>query len=421
MTSSKKSMVAYAERLALSPDDRRELLRAAVAYDQRVAKLARAAAEGNAAKADHLTSHLLTAWASKVVAAARGVAKEKTWSGTLEDIKQRAGLLDPFKPVEEPVTVDFEPKGNGKLRPLLKFGWRRRALQRMCSDVLRVRLPRYSFDYMERDAGGMSSAAEALGNLMLGGKYDYIVCIDVADCYPSLNQSAMAAILPLPKAVIENVLLVGEETEVHIAQGANTLLGRYPHLQPTFPDQAARQGLPQGARTSPLVASRAVLGPLLDGAGLSERIIAYGDDAAIAAKTQAEASDILNVLQSRYEKCPVGPLKISRRQIYSVFQPVQFGQYSVKQRPHAFGGGLHFAPSGKSWLRYGDKIAAICVYQDEATIDLNVENYQDQWRKSFPLWEHPDVELNLELGTLQAVQEGMELRKRLMAQNAKSA
>ena len=69
MTSSKKSMVAYAERLALSPDDRRELLRAAVAYDQRVAKLARAAAEGNADALKPRWAHQVQFWKELLAAA----------------------------------------------------------------------------------------------------------------------------------------------------------------------------------------------------------------------------------------------------------------------------------------------------------------------------------------------------------------
>jgi hypothetical protein len=412
MNPRKKSLMSHAARLNMTPDDAGEYKHITQSYCDRIRKVENAARSGDVHNADLLTNHFLKSGATKIVAVACE-AKHDPASGSmpLAVLKARAGKLDPFLPVSEPVRVTLEEKGDGSLRPIVKFGRRRRELQMMCADALEARLPASSFNFLEEGHGGMTAAISRLIENLEGGSYDRVVTTDIKNCFGSLRQELILALLPLPAAVTQNVILIGNETQVTATDEVTELLQQYPQYDLNFPDTAARQGLPQGSCTSGVVMSRAVLGPLLNATSFADRLVQYGDDVAVPAKDEAEAKDILDVLRTCYESCPAGPLVIGRSKIQPISRTVYFCQYGLRRLPKFFGGHIHVTPSCKSYERFKLKVMAICQLGEIDTIEARVYDYLSRWPRAFPLWKPHQVALEwLEVWALEAMSLGKKMR-----------
>jgi hypothetical protein len=346
--------------LVADPADLDELVKAGIELEELLEKLARAVEAGKKKKIKHLHSKILNSSAAKLSALVRTIyynADAEPY--TLVDLQRRVRSLFPYAPIDEAVTLRFKEKDSGELRPVIDFGWMRRALQQLCADILKVLLPAYSFDFMERGKGGADGAAKYLGSIIKGGNYDFVVTIDIQKCFRSVNKAGVAQLLPLPTPVVNNVIMITDGTIMRkeLPRGVNT---NALHTTIHEADTAARQGIPQGSLVSSLIMSRAVLGPLLNATPFAARVVLYGDDIAVPAKTEEEAKAIYNTLRSVLEnECPAGPLPIGFRKIWCAEEYVSFCKYNSRRAPEIFGGEIRHSPSTRSFQRYKRNVMKI--------------------------------------------------------------
>jgi hypothetical protein len=352
-------------------------------------KLARAVLAGKKKKIKHLVHTILNSPAAKLSALVRIIRYDaEAPPYTLTELLQRVRSLFPYAPIPEPVSLRFKEKDSGELRPVLCFGWQRRALQTLCGDILKVLLPAYAFDFMEKGNGGPDGAAQYLGAIIKEGQYDFVVTIDIKNCFRSVNKAGITQLLsPLPTPVTNNVLLIMDD----IAVGKEPYdLGDSPPQFFLEADTAARQGIPQGSSTSNLIMSRGVLGPLLNATPFAERVLLHGDDIAVAAKTAEEAGDIYKTLRSHLENNgPAGPLPIGFHKIWCVDKYVNFCKYKLRRTPKVFGAEIRYCPATRSFHRYERNVVKFCLQAPDGEEQKRVAQYTEAWKKAYPLW-HPN-------------------------------
>jgi len=375
-------------------------------------KLARAVLAGKKKKIKHLVHTILRSRAAMLCALVRTIpyhADAPPYS--LTELLQRVHTLFPYAPIDEPVSLRLKEKDSGELRPVLCFGWQRRALQKLCGDILKVLLPAYSFDFMEKGNGGPDGAAKYLGAIIKEGQYDFVLTIDIKNCFRSVNKAGVAQLLsPLPTPVTNNVLLTMDD----ITMGKETCdLGDLPTQFFLEADTAARQGIPQGSSTSTLIMSRAVLGPLLNATPYAGRVLLHGDDIAVAAKTVEEAGDIYKTLRSRLENNgPAGPLTIGFHKIWCVEKYVNFCKYKLRRTPEVFGAEIRFCPSTRSFHRYERNVVRTYLQAPDGEEEQHVAQYSEAWKKAFgALWQPNELaEDMLAVTTMNAMSDAWKIK-----------
>jgi hypothetical protein len=302
-----RSTAARGKLLVACEADFNELVKAGIEHEHFLQQLALAKQSGKKKDIKHFVSKILNSPASKLSALVRTIKYDPDAPPyTLVELLRRARSLFAYAPIDEAVTLGFKEKHSGELRPVINFGWKRRALQQLCADSLKVLLPAYEFDFMEKGNGGADGAAKYLGQIIKEGNYDFVVTVDIEKCFRSVHQTRVAHLLPLNPKVTNNVLLITEDVAIRKERPPGGI--HSPHTTIHEADTAARQGLPQGSLVSSLIMSRAVLGPLLNATFFAARTVLYGDDIAVPAKTEEEAKAIYNTLRSLLEnECPAGP------------------------------------------------------------------------------------------------------------------
>jgi hypothetical protein len=364
------------------------LTNAGIEVQDLLEKLARAVLAGKRKKIRYLVHTILNSPAAKLSALVRTIDYDaEAPPYTLAELLQRVRGLFPYAPVPEPVSLRFKEKDSGELRSVLCFGWQRRALQKLCGDILKVLLPAYSFDFMEKGNGGPDGAAKYLGAIIKEGQYDFVVTADIKNCFRSVNKAGIAQLLsPLPTPVTNNVLLIMDD----ITLGKETYdLGDLLTQFFLEADTAARQGIPQGSSASNLIMSRAVLGPLLNATPFAGRVLLHGDDIAVPAKTEEEAEAIYQTLRSELENNgPAGPLTIGFHKIWCVDKYVNFCKYKLRRTSKVFGAEIRYCPSTRSFHRYERNVVKIYLQAPNGEEKQHVAQYSEAWKKAFgALWQ----------------------------------
>jgi hypothetical protein len=118
--------------------------------------------------------------------------------------------LDPWKGSNEDVFVVNIPKENNPddVRQTMAFGIENRSLQHLVLLVLRELVELHPSQYQTNPYGprGTHPAIERVKKALSDG-YVWAIEYDIKDCYPSFNGKELSNFLPLPKKVIEAVLL----------------------------------------------------------------------------------------------------------------------------------------------------------------------------------------------------------------------
>ena len=407
-----RSTAARARLLVADQADLDEVVKAGVKHEHLVKQLSVAAQLGKKKDIKHFVSRILNSPASKLSALVRTIKYDPDAPPyTLMELLRRARSLFAYATIEEAVTLHFKEKHSGELRPVIDFGWMRRALQQLCADILKVLLPAYPFDFMERGNGGADGAAQYLGQIIKEGQYDFVLTVDIENCFRSVNQTRVAHLLPWAVPVTHNVLLIADD----VAMRKELPTGGEYSLHPTVleAEAAARQGIPQGSLVSSLIMSRAVLGPLLNATPFAARVVLHGDDIAVPAKTEEEAKAIYNTLHSLLEnECPAGPLPIGFHKIWCVNEYVNFCKYKLRRTAKTFGGEIRYCPSTRSFQRYERNVVEICLQAPDGEDEHRVAEYCERWKQAFPLW-HPNEQAEdlLAITTINAMSDAWKLKQ----------
>jgi hypothetical protein len=361
-------------------------------------------------------SLILGSDAAKVLAVARTIKwKPGDAPITLGHLKALAATLNPYLPIAEVVRLLDAERFSNRNRWVLDFGQLRRAAQIICADLLDVLLPVYEFDYLAQGKGA-DRATLRLMEIIDTGKYEWVGVFDLTAAFGSINKEKLAALLPLPASVVNNVLLVLDEVVVELAKEVTASLFNLPlsvstHIRSSA-DTAVRKGLPQGGLASNLIMSRAVLGPLLDATPFVDRLVLYGDDIAVTAKSEAEAKEIEHVLRSALENTPFGPLTIGRYKIYHRSQRIHFVKYGLKQDSWNPNGPMEPCPSARSFERFGERAEARYLDGPPETAKGRVSRYRKAWPNAFPLWKQNEYSRGLLWQTAFEARRNAERRKK---------
>jgi len=215
-------------------------------------------------------------------------------------ILAEARKLSLYKPCEERVIARFEEMQN-KPNPRLVacFGPRELARQLMAKDVLQLRARLHPNQFVCQ--GGMDAIQPWLHQEL--PKYSYVLTTDFPCFFPTLNRKLVKETVPLPRAVIEQVLfapLERMEAQKHPWFGI-----RITEEDLCFDVCGVRSGwgIPPGSALSPLAAECA-LRPILE--AVEEKVsgvqvATYADNLIILAKSQGAAEAAKNALISVVE------------------------------------------------------------------------------------------------------------------------
>jgi hypothetical protein len=420
-----RQTITSAARFLKGADELARVEKFANHYQSLLKRLQKAVEKNDNKYADHLTHRILRSHAAKVSAVIRATKRKPGEPPlALKDIEARAAALNPFKPVPEPVHARFKPKlGADRWRMVLSFGLQRRALQTLCADIIRVRLPAHGFDYLEKGKKGAEGAVLRVKTLIEGGGYEHLLTVDIRNCFGSVDQKGVAKLLPLPEPVVNYVLLVQDHDIVKAELPAGTVEEDGEFISPVLmalylqADTAARQGLPQGSSASNLIMSRAVLGPLLSATPFVDRLTLYGDDICVATHSEDEAEAILKTLSSLLEGSPAGPLSIGHHHVHKLVRFANYCKYKLKRMPWFYGGKVRFVPSPKCYMRFEQRVRDLCRDLPSQSWKDRADEYAHRWIKAFPLWKPNQLSLfYLDMTVQNAVQEMKESSKHVGAE-----
>lgn len=234
-----------------------------------------------------------------------------------------AESLDPWKPCKEPVFLHLRPKNSSPgHRTVLEFGIAQRARQYHVRRVLGELLQLHSDQYLF--GGGVHEAVEQTAKALQDG-CQWVVEIDIINCYPSFDGKKLTKLLPLPKEVTEYVILsehlnivprkITRVIDPGNVDGGNQQAAKNALL-------AARRGIPQGSSASSIV-SEAMIAIALEQIPSQGVIIAFADNILLLAKTQADLCSMTKACEGALEAHPVGRLR-SRSTVFKKGQSIQF-------------------------------------------------------------------------------------------------
>ena len=307
---------------------------------------------------------------------------------TPQDILNVAGQLTPFRDCGEPIERHNEPKASGKgFRPITKFRWRRRALQRLCREIINAMFGPDPSDLMAPGKGTEVASDWMRQRLLDGGRF--VVLADLKDFYTNINREEVTRLLGLPRSVVENCIFVPSTTTV-------TTTATEDLSYPVPLDGASLMGLPQGSLVSPMIAGL-LLGPSLR-AFAGDRFGTHGDDIAIVACTWAEAKAMQKALVESLKTHPAGPFRLKHCYIMTASDGFDWLKYRFKLINSA---AVSRDVSRMSYRRFKEKAAKL-VLKEAMPDDLKIiQNYERNWcksfrRKMFPMKQIVDIRIKLD-------------------------
>lgn len=379
MTGVYQATTAKALTLSIAPDEHSVVDHFSRAYQKRINQLRQAAAGSNTYRIRSMAASILRSYAGRFSAMVRTVHPDEARSVTLSALVNRTGNLNPRLAQLERVSVRVKRKLGGGGRPIVSFGPARRAYQVMCADMLKSVMPLQPFECLAQPRGADQMTSRVIAALQ-SGVGDHVVTADVRNCFGSIRKEALTELLPLPGWAVRAIILISDQTQLGLQ--AN-------HMEPCFPlDEAARQGLPQGASTSGLILSRAILGPTLAMTGFADRLFLYGDNITVVAQSRLEGEQILGTLRSVLQDSPAGPLAIGEHSIRSVREKIELVKYAILPVPQRYGGGFRIVPSPKSYRRFEERVKERAAAGATAT---EIDQYSRNWIAAFPLWQPNDL------------------------------
>ncbi|HEX9323365.1 MAG TPA: reverse transcriptase domain-containing protein [Xanthobacteraceae bacterium] len=229
------------------------------------------------------------------------------------ELKYIAENLNAYQGTREEVRLILIPKGQGKFRPTLDFGIENRALQYLIKSILYAVADLHPRQFATR--GGVPAAITEVATAIKAGNL-HAREIDITDFYPSFDGNKLVDLIPVPKKVVERVLLsehlniVPSEslhhTATHASNGAaDTHPGGGFPLEQYLAD--ARRGIPQGSSVSPIVAEM-LLAPVLHQVPAGGEVVAYADNISVIAKNDGDADSMTESLGIALQTHPAGQL-----------------------------------------------------------------------------------------------------------------
>ena len=256
------------------------------------------------------------------------------------------------------------------------FGPKRRALQRLAKEVLDATVGVSPYDYCRRKRGA-NRALRAMETAATRKGARWYSISDVRECYSSFDRERMIPLIPLPRAVIENCILIPEGTKIVLQKV----------LEQQASEQAVRRGIPQGSLASPAVAAF-LLRPVLD--KLSGKVVlCHGDDIVTGTKTEKECLSNSHALAQACLEHPAGPLLMKANRVARLGTPIDLLGYRMMRRWKQYGGGVRFRPSPAGFEKFYERVVMELKRDCFWTDDLKAKAMKKaaNWKSGLQLWD----------------------------------
>lgn len=282
---------------------------------------------------------------------ARCIATEKAYRSF--KVRHRKGLkskrmaiassLSCVASPSEPVTILGIPK-NDDLRMICSFGIENRARQYMVERFITAVCSTEPSQFLMR--GGVPAAIEQIKKLLADG-YNYAIEADLTKCFPSMNAGGMHEIVPLPKEVIDKVVMGEEyvpipgEALLYYFGSSNDDEGNPALLMEKVAE--ALRGIPHGSPASSAVAE-VLIAHVLRTLPNTVMVPSYADNMLIMAKTEEAAESIYKTMRSAFLAHPAGPLTPKIQGRFKPGEPISFLGHVLTQTNSK----ISIRPTGKN-------------------------------------------------------------------------
>lgn len=347
---------------------------------------------GHGKKLEHWVCVYLNSYSAKYLAVRRANGQMKLDRRLKKaELEAIAGRIDAWKGTDEEVLVHLKRKPSNPydFRIYMAFGIENRALQYLVLKPLEILADLVPYQYTIR--GGVPAAIKHVVMAMSDGPV-WAIELDVNDCYPSFDGNKLASLLPLPKEVSEHVLIskylhhVGGNIAYHFGSTGDDDPGDPISLEETL--VAARQGIPQGSASSPLIAETMLAMALREVPDLGAKV-AYGDNMLLMAKEEGDVVTMMKALWSALEAHPVGLLR-PKLKVFEPGQPVEFLGHNLTPKA---GGKIRIDPSPKNKEKFAAIMVAKLNYLQFAKLTPKVrvreygelKHYVRSWTAAFSL------------------------------------
>jgi hypothetical protein len=384
--------------LRVSKEEITELTQIARRHAQCADRLHRVAQGQSKGQLNSVRDHFLSSFNARLCAAIRALTKCRM-PATLEEIYGFAESLDVWERLSEPVRVRAVPKSKGGFRSLVKYGPRRMAQQFIVRDLLTAMDVDSDCDYSRRGAGGEKAFIRTICRL-IGEGCPHWESTDIQECFASLRPGHFGS-LPLPEKLLRNVVFLPKCAKIKVVWTSDMMaiaksgspkgnsVGNTTttlHQTINMVTEKVRQGLPQGAVLSPLIA-RAFVGRELRVAlgGQEVEALSFCDDLALGACTASGARAALDALRKRLKSHPAGPISLHISPVAK--GSVQVLGYKLTPGKGYNGNPVHVCPGGKRFERFHRRNFA--KWKEEGCpddIEAFLERRVDLWMPSQQAW-----------------------------------
>jgi hypothetical protein len=297
-----------------------------------------------------------------------------------------ASRLDPWKGTDEPVRQLRQRKDTPPYyRTVFEFGIENRALQYLARNALVALLEPTPNQFGTRK--GLHAAIEQVSQALLDG-YVWAVELDIAEYYPSLDESRLYEQMLLPREVTDRVLT---SQYLHILRYGRVVDRDDDNEDDTLhfiaASSPARRGIPTGSAASPVVADAMVAIALKQVPKLGV-VTSYADNILLQAKSKADVESMTKALGEALEAHPVGRLR-SRKIVFKPGAQVSFlghviwltnGKVVIEPRPARIDEFLNRVELGLAYLE-STTLTASALRRRRRDLTIFIQS----WTESFKL------------------------------------
>lgn len=292
----------------------------------------------------------------------------------LASLDKKANQVNLLKGTHGSAKIMEQHKSSGKKRYVLSPCSNLRASDHILCNILKATGQRSLMEF-NCTKKGRTRAALKMKNLIENG-YRYWLIFDLQNCYPSIGLDHLQG-TSLPKGML--MTGVFWNSYVYMKDVPNTKA-----------ESAVRQGLPQGATASGILAGSFIEGQLAPLLGGDLEGLSYVDDVAIGARSLAGLKKVAKAIKDRFTDHTAGPLTFKHFGIYDVREGMSFLNYRFFHSADLYPDDCMVFPDkeAKNNFRYNIfKLLDGMLGQSFETKAKRVEAYVESWIKGQAAWQ----------------------------------
>lgn len=305
---------------------------------------------------------------------------------TQASIVKMARAINPWEDCGEPVWLKKLMKANGSERVMGAFGTKRSALQRLCALALSSAWGVSNLEYNTKGRGGIAAVTSAMSSM--NSFNEWVLLVDVQDCYPSVGQDGLAAYLPLPEKVIRSSVLIPDECVILASNGS--------YVSSSDREQL-RQGIPQGSPASQIIASRLISEAVAEVAH-DHHCFHYSDNVFAALSSESQAKATFDTLTERFGALPVGALTLHTHALADATkESVRFLGYKLRLLTKKDEWKAVARPAARATKRFDDFLHEELVLAEPDQREDMVIELTSAWIAEDPIWDPPTTIIESEI------------------------